>query len=585
MRELPRDGHRGFTLTRALWPALFCWHCDSAPPGDTGGTMGSGAVAGAAGLGGPGGESNGGAGALAGSGGTAGTMGANSAGEPGVVDAGDAGNLDASVDGSGGTAGSTGGAGGAPSLVCGDGIRGVVDEECDDGNADESGDSCSNDCRVRDVLAVNGTTADGAARPVGRSLREGRHPVASGSARFAVAFVEANASDARVGLVSFDAVGVPDPAPTYFGDDTSALFGSSPVLAALSDGSFAAAWTDLDSGFGFDGDGDELGIALRSVDAETGTLGTLRHANENASTLANRSDFSQRDPDLIRVFDEVVLAWVDDADPVNGPDLRFRVFDESLEPLTDVEDLATSAAGEANVALAPTENGWAAAWRSADGGSEHVEVRGFAAGASDPQHAWNVGPYRPPAAEDRPGIAEIAPGLLLLVFTEATDPEATGVAEIARVRGALLDAAAPGSVTAFSIDPLDPAYADPGIAQSQPNVISVQGRTYVTWRSRRAPADSRGEELWIKEVRCFAAPASCGNPAPDLARFELRLPAQSAHREGDQRFPAIAASVLGPSGAVIAAWDDYGSTFGAIQGVPDVVVELIPTPILRLGGG
>jgi len=65
-------------------------------------------------------------------------------------------------------------------------------------------------------------------------------------------------------------------------------------------GKYAVAYTD------FNGDGDELGIALRIVDPEIAPTGTPAHAN--ATTI-----FSQYDPDVIATSSGLVLAWVDDS--------------------------------------------------------------------------------------------------------------------------------------------------------------------------------------------------------------------------------------------------------------------------------
>lgn len=45
--------------------------------------------------------------------------------------------------------------------------------------------------------------------------------------------------------------------------------------------------------------------------------------------------------------------------------------------------------------------------------------------------------------------------------------------------------------------------------------------------------------------------------------------------------PALAALPLWPEGALAAAWEDWGVTFG-FEGEPDVVTELIPAPVLRI---
>jgi hypothetical protein len=61
----------------------------------------------------------------------------------------------------------------------------------------------------------------------------------------------------------------------------------------------------------------------------------------------------------------------------------------------------------------------------------------------------------------------------------------------------------------------------------------------------------------------------------------LPLPRGKNHLGGSQRRPALAATALAPGGALLAAWDDFGTAYPMKGGV-DVIVELIPTPVVRL---
>ena len=581
----------------AWWLALlsagcFPVECDPGGGGGSGGaagTAGAEDAGGAAASGGPSGGSGGAAGQVdagadVGASGSAGGSGASGS------SAGGAGGMGgAAQGGQAGSGGSGGQAGGPVSLVCGDGVRDVEDEECDDGNANDSGDSCTNACTVLDVLAVPGTVPDGGVRPPGRHLREGRHPVAAGADGFAVAFVQPDSVEPVVALTSFDANGVPTGTVTALSNGTTPVLFASPVLAALPNGSYAAAWTDFASGFsgGPSGDGDELGIALRGFEPATGTLGATTHANQHGAGQPDRTAFSQRDPDILSVGNDVVVAWVDDANVASAPDVRFRIFDQSLTPRGPVQDLADTVAAEGSIALAPFKGGWAAAWRSSSAGNEVIQVVAYSNVAPPAAtESWTVGPFLPAPADERPALAEMSDGTLLLVFTEGTDPGMTGVANTPRLRGAILRPSATGSTPWFDIDALDPDYFGLWeVAQSHANAIAVNGRVYISWRTDRLLGDSMGEELWLKEILCNPAGQACTDPAPDLGMMEIPLPRQTLHREGDQRFPALASSPLGPEGAVVAAWDDFGRVFGAIEGAPDVVVELIPSPIVRLPGG
>jgi hypothetical protein len=64
---------------------------------------------------------------------------------------------------------------------------------------------------------------------------------------------------------------------------------------------------------------------------------------------------------------------------------------------------------------------------------------------------------------------------------------------------------------------------------------------------------------------------------------EMLLPRDAAHRVGDQRGPALAVTNIGPTGAFVSAWDDLGKGFGTGEGNGDVVVDVVPVPVVRNG--
>jgi hypothetical protein len=230
----------------------------------------------------------------------------------------------------------------------------------------------------------------------------------------------------------------------------------------------------------------------------------------------------------------------------------------------------STSASEGDVALAPWGSSWAAAWRSDDNGVETLQVR---SGGS----TWSIGPYLPGPVGSRPALAEFDSGHLLVVYTEGTDPEDTGVANSSKLRVAVLDAAVTGAAT-----PLDvPGTLAPGLPQDQPNAVRVGSQVFIAWRTS-SPVEidagsATGEELWLKAIGW--------NGALDLSTPELPIPRASTHRAGDQRLPALAAGSLAPVGAeLLTAFDDLGKVFGPAEGSGDIVVEAIPVPILRLLG-
>lgn len=429
----------------------------------------------------------------------------------------------------------------AAPAFCGDGIRALT-EECDDGVVSPLLDSCSSLCEVRDLLAFR--SAADASLP-SRTLGLGRHPVAAGADGFAVAWVEPQGP--TLAMAFYGPKGVPTGKSDLFGAGSTMLSTSAPVLAALPGGNYAAAWADMG------GDGDSLGVALRLVDPNTPSVGGPAHANVTTA-------FAQYGADAVWTGTELVVAWGDTSNAQTGPDLRYRTFDATLSPTSGEQTLAASSAVEESVSLASFAGSWAAAWREGSGGLETVRVR--AGGA-----AFSVGPFAPGPYGDQPGLAELDATHLLVVFAEGTG---TGTAKL---RGAVLDTAQPGVAVAFDLAPLVQPDAGVPLGIMRPAAVRAGARVFVAWATEAAVADPRGEELWIKEV-------SWNGAALDLTALEQPIPRWDPHRLGDQRLPALAATPLGPEGALAMAWMDLGTTF-ASEASGDVAVELMPVPVLR----
>ena len=535
-----------------------------------GGTGGTGGQAGAAGASGSGGAS--GAGATDGGGGVpidGGEEGGGTGGGDASVDGSAGSGGDASSgDGAAGDGASGDGATDAPidgptSQFCGDGVRDPVTEECDDGTGSSPPDSCSAQCVVQDVLVSPGPGSDGGVTPkVTRRLGEGRHPVAADGSGFAVAFVETHAGP-TVGVRVFDAGGVPGVIATI-AKDASTTESAHPAVAALPGDGFAVVWSDS----GADGDG--RGIAVRTVSA-AGALGAKLRVNATTS-------FNQRDADLIWTGTELVAAWVDESKiATSGLDLKLTTLSASGNPQGGEQVLAGTSAHESQVALAAFNGSWAAAWRVKSGTTESIAVKTAGPGGSASGGAsFTVNDASPGPSSDKPALVALDATRLLLVFSE--DGGAFGTPKL---RGAVLDLGSPGTTSSFAIPPLVAPYAtDSTLSQSEPALARVGARVFLSWRSGAVSADAKAEELWLKEITWTTS----AGVTLDLAKQEIALPRQSAHRADDQRRVALAATPLWPGGALAAAWDDYGRTFGSIEGTPDVVAELIPVPIVRGGG-
>jgi cysteine-rich repeat protein len=438
--------------------------------------------------------------------------------------------------------------------VCGDGWRDPATEECDDGLGNAAvRRGCSAQCKVLDELVVAGNVDAGLTNS--RTLGVGRHTVAASTSSFGATYLDPNAL--TLSLATFSAKGVATGVVTLFSAQSTVVQDSNPVVAALPCDRYAVAWTDYDS----EG-GNELNVALRIV-----SPGTTPAA---APTIVNTvTSFSQFDPDIIWTGSELVLAWVDDTDPATAPDLRYATFDGQGEAISGPQTLASTPDSEADVALAPFAGSWAAAWRDDVNGLETVRIK---AGTAQ----WTVQPsFLPAPVNAKPALVALDATHLLVAYAVGLDSTDSGVANGSKLQMAVLDAAAPTAVGGVDVPAMASGAA--GLDQSQPNAVTVRGSSFLAWWTAAKPGDHNSEELWLK-------PLGWNGANLDLSQTEISLPRWAQARVGDQRLPGLAASTLPPGGAIVAAWDDLGRNLSAGEGSGDVVVGLVPTPVLRTGG-
>lgn len=464
---------------------------------------------------------------------------------------------------SGGAGGqmASGGSGGVPSAfhcmpnvpvgtgpavaVCGDGFV-TVPEQCDDGNKVD-GDACSASCLVTPSLIAPRAAATAPPGLPGRELQLGRHPLGVGCNSVGVGFVDRSTKPAALKLATYDRVGA---AKAVVGFGSADVDRPSPSLVALPDDTFVVAWTAFDS--------DELGIQLRRVDPSAAALEHAIVANEGQS-------FSQREPDVVFDGRQIVVAWTDDSDPVNGPDLRYRTFTPDLLPTSHDLPLAATSAVEGNVALASMDGAWAAAWRSGSNGMETVEVQ---SGATH----WSVGPFLPSGSDDRPALVFLDASHLALALTEGSDPNQTGTASVSRLHGAILNAGFPGTVESFSIPQTVAPWANvPGLSQSQPTLVAMSDRLVVGWRTSLVNGNASGDELWTRELKWSPGPS--GTLVVDTSSPDLPMVGAESRRDGDQSQPALLSSLAWPGHSLVSVWQDSGKTFGAASGRPDVALQ------------
>ncbi|HKY38778.1 MAG TPA: hypothetical protein VJN18_22705 [Polyangiaceae bacterium] len=435
------------------------------------------------------------------------------------------------------------------STACGDAIVGLDalgnPEECDDGG-DDAPDACTDACQTRDQPIVSAPANAWTSRVLGA----GRHPVAGLSEGFITTFVDTTEEDPRVGARLFNIWGQPAQ-EIVVSEGARPIFEANPVAAALPNGGYAVAWSS------FDEDGEDLGVAVRRV-AEDGTLGPLRIANQV-------TQFSQLDPDMIWTGSELVVAWVDFADAVSGPNLRYRRFDENLIALGDEAVLAASSGPESAIALAPFNGGWAAAYREGlAGGTENVVVKVG-------EQTFRVGPVLGGPIEDRPALVELDETHLLLLFSAGTDPALTGTHSTPRIRHAVVDTQSTSSPPVVSLDPLDDVFMkDVQVSHVSPSVVKGPDGIYLSWRSEARPGDAGGDQIWLKHLSWDSALETELN----VSEPEVLIPRVCEGSVGNQRTPQLAHVGLPPHGALAVAWDDYSQSQGV--GEPDVTVHYAP---------
>lgn len=422
---------------------------------------------------------------------------------------------------------------------CGDEIR-QLNEECDAGVS--GNDLCSPSCRVRDALLM----------PEGQTLGAGRHPAAMGDSGGGVVSLVFGENPV-LQVHAFSTLGV---VQGVWQVASSAPFEAHPGVAALPGGRLVVAWSDLLV------DGDERGIALRWVDpGAVEPLGPLKVANSAV-------DFSQFDPDLIWTGSELVVAWTDNSSLDTKQDLKFRIFDSALEPLSEEQFLAATEEIEGSVTLATFAGGWAAAWRSSftdvETGvvAEKVHIQ---AGATH----WTFGPLAPGSVDDKPALVELDAEHLLVVVSEAASSDTFS----SGLRVAVLSLDTPGEVSSSFWEA-----AGVSVSPSQPALARVSDRFYLSWRTDSSLGDVNAEELWLREVELPLA----GSDPTGWNTQTWPLPRANAHRAADQRRPVLVGNQEFSS--IFSFWEDFGLGEPGSSSKQRIRYQLAPVPVLRVEG-
>ncbi|HEY3494313.1 MAG TPA: hypothetical protein VGK73_06495, partial [Polyangiaceae bacterium] len=409
------------------------------------------------------------------------------------------------------------------STRCGDAIRDPVDEECDDGPGEQI-DACAADCRVTDVPVAPLPRVEG--ERLSRTLGFGRHPLAAAAQATLVTYTELEDSASSLRGAFFQSRGQPS---TLIDVGTGALPSeyADASAAAIGPNLFVAAWNDLGHG--------SLDIALRRLTAgDPPVLGDVVIANTTAGG-------AQRDPDLVWTGAELVVAWASEFVIIA------RRFDANLAPLGGEQQLGFSDEIAGSVALTRFGETWAAAWRTIDENS--LELLRVHTGAAE----WTIGPFLPGAELERPAIVELDSTHLLVVFTEGTDPLATGTPSVSRLRGAILDTTEPGAADWFDLESaVEPHASDGTIVQSRPALARAGTRLFLGWETESLIAGELSSEVWLRELGWNAVALTFATERPLQATLS---------REDAQHVPAFAATQLIPEGALALAFEEHAEAW------------------------
>lgn len=351
-----------------------------------------------------------------------------------------------------------------------------------------------------------------------------------------------------VRVASFPIIGTPGPA----------LSNADPVVAAISTTQYVAVWGD--TGTGQVGPG----IAMAVLDTTSGTVGPVVHANAFTES-------PETEPDALWVGGSLVVAWTDDSG--DNPEIKYRTFDASLSATSGETYLASPTVAEVDVTLAPFNGGWAAAWKGSDvTGAESVHVK---AGSTE----IATGAFWAGETGERPALVQVGATSLFVAFsmsvlTDDADDESTTV-----LQGAVVDMTQAGTTFTASEIALD-AQADGGdsrFPEGFPAAVSVGGEMWLGAWTAAQVGDPLEDELWLAPV--------VNAEAAQVGTTVLPMPRWFAHRAGDQETPALGVTTLAPNGALVAVWEDDGVAIGGPEARPDVAVEVVPLPMLRIGGG
>ena len=425
--------------------------------------------------------------------------------------------------------------------TCGDGWRDPVWEECDDGLDPLAGtydSACTSDCIVLDRLVA----IDAGSKVADRWLGLGRHPVAGGAYGHAVVVTELAGpagDEVRVATYTFSSFGERLGARSWGNVPVEA----DPVVAALPNGDYAVAYAS------FDDTGDGVRIALARVSKDGSSV-------EQKGTVNTTKVFSQHSPDVLWTGKRLVVGWEDEST------IRRRVcrkeFNADLQPVSG--EVCTSTLDAATRVSLATLNGERVTSYRVDRSETSIFQVDLPSGA-----VFATEPVWSPAFDETLALAELDGCTMLGVYVDGNDV----------MRAVVFDdtGAALGPPVVLGEPRWRPALA-----------MTADGAYLAWWEPSAVPHGSVGwdpnaEEVWLQRL-------SWNGSVLDVSSKPIPLPRTTLHRLGDQVMPSLASVPLWPTGALVAAWTDLsGGNYAGQVAHADVLLELIPTPVIRTMGG
>jgi hypothetical protein len=180
-------------------------------------------------------------------------------------------------------------------------------------------------------------------------------------------------------------------------------------------------------------------------------------------------------------------------------------------------------------------------------------------------------------AGERPALVQVGATTLFVAFAITAPTDDAGGPSTTVLQAAVVDMTQ-GGTTVTATEVLLRAQADGGdnrLPEAAPAAVTVGGTLWFAAWTGAQLGDPLEDEVWLASAANGAA-AGVGGTVMPLPRWE-------AHRAGDQRNPALAATPLGANGALVGAWEDYGASVGGLEARPDVVVEVVPLAMVRWG--